>query len=231
MSMSIITKLFTVLRGGATEVGQAIVDSQSLRILDQEIRDAHEALNQARNELTKMMAQRKLSSDKLEPLQAKIKEYEGYAQQALTKNDEKLALEVAEKIAEMESEVAELQTTIITYDKSIKAIRMSIKDSEKTVQRLKMQVDQVKATESVQKAQAVVAARHSGANRTVANAVDSLERIKQAQAERAARMEAAAELENQSHDGDLKAKLEQAGIVPSANKANDVLERLKKKTA
>lgn len=228
--MSMIKKLFTVLRGGATEVGQAIVDSQSMRILDQEIRDATQALNQARDELTKMMAQRKLAADKVEPLKTKITEYEGYTQQALAKGDEKLAMEVATKIAEIEAELSELLTTVSTYDKSIETIRKSIKTSEKSVTRLKMQVDQVKANESVQRAQSVIAQRHSGATRTITNAVDSLERIKQSQAEKAARMEAATELADQEQDGDLKAKLEQAGIVQGANKANDVLNRLRAKS-
>ena len=48
MTQSIWSKLFTALRGGANEVGEAIVDQQALRILDQEIRDADSALSNAR---------------------------------------------------------------------------------------------------------------------------------------------------------------------------------------
>lgn len=226
--MGILTKLFTALRGGATEVGQAIVDSQALRILDQEIRDANEALSKSRDELAKIMAQRKLTADKLEPLQSKRKEYEGYAQQALAKGDEPLALEIATKIAEIEAEVAELQATVESYDKSIGTLRKAIQDGEKTVARLKVQVDQVKATASVQRAQAVIAERHSGTSRTITNAVDSLERIKRRQAETTARMDAARELAAQDQDADLHAKLKQAGIVQDKSQAADVLERLKK---
>ena len=35
--MNILSKMMTALRGGATEAGEAIVDSQALRILDQAI--------------------------------------------------------------------------------------------------------------------------------------------------------------------------------------------------
>lgn len=38
--MNVWSKLLTALRGGANEMGEAVVDSQALRILDQEIRDA-----------------------------------------------------------------------------------------------------------------------------------------------------------------------------------------------
>ena len=56
--MSIFNKLLTAVRGGATEVGEAIVDSQSIRILEQEIRDSKKALNDAKTGLTSIMAEK-----------------------------------------------------------------------------------------------------------------------------------------------------------------------------
>lgn len=228
MSQGILGKIWTAIRGSANEAGQAVVDSQAIRILDQELRDADAALLKSRDELTKIMAKRKLGADALAAKQEKIKEYEGYVQQALGQSNEPLALEIAGKIAELEAEIAEQQGLVESYDKSINTIRKSIADGEKQVARLKAQVDQVKATAAVQKAQASIAARHSGANRSVTSAIDSLERIKQRQAELAARMEAAEELAAEGGDGELQAKLKAAGIVPEASNANAVLERLKK---
>lgn len=228
MSQGILSKIWTAIRGGATEAGQSIIDAQAIRILDQELRDADAALLKSRDELTKIMAKRKLGADALAARQDKLKEYEGYAQQALAQNNEELALEIATKIAELETEIAEQQGLIDSYDKSIATIRKSIADGEKQVARLKAQVDQVKATAAVQKAQASIAARHAGANRTVSSAVESLERIKQRQAETAARMEAAEQLANEGGDADLQAKLKAAGIVQETSSANAVLERLKK---
>jgi Phage shock protein A (IM30), suppresses sigma54-dependent transcription len=229
--MSLLKKIFTAIRGGATEVGQAIVDSQSLRILDQEIRDATNALNKSRDDLTRIMAQRKLAADKLAPKEAKLREYEGYAAQALEKNDEALALEIAAKIAELEGEIAEQRALIEDYDKSIVTLKKAIQDGEKTVARLKVQVDQVKATATVQRAQATIAARHSGTNATISTALESLERIKAKQAETAARMEAARELAQEEEDGDLHSKLKKAGIIQEQNSASAVLERLRKQRA
>ena len=45
--MSVWKKLVTALKGGATEAAEAVVDSQALRILDQEIRDAKEELRKS----------------------------------------------------------------------------------------------------------------------------------------------------------------------------------------
>src|SRR5690625_3437106 len=227
MSQGILAKIWTAIRGSATEAGQSVVDTQAMRILDQELRDADAALLKSRDELTKIMAKRKLGADALAARQEKVKEYEGYAQQALAQGNEELALEIAGKIADLEAEAAEQQSLLDSYDKSITTVRRSIADGEKQVTRLKAQVDQVKATAAVQKAQASIAARHSGANRSVTSAVDSLERIKQRQAEMAARMEAAEELAAEGGDGELQAKLKAAGIVQEGNSAKAVLERLK----
>ena len=92
---------------------------------------------------------------------------------------------------------------------------------------LKQQADTVKATESVQRAQATVAGRYTGSQSRVQNALDSLERIKQKQAERGAILHRAAELARDSSEDALDAKLRAAGITPQAGNAQTVLERLK----
>lgn len=55
--MGLFTKLFTALRGAGTEVGEAIVDSQAMRIMDQEMRDARGHLDEAKENLAKVMAE------------------------------------------------------------------------------------------------------------------------------------------------------------------------------
>ena len=54
--MNVWSKLLTALRGGANEMGEAVVDSQALRILDQEIRDADLELRRSREALAEIMA-------------------------------------------------------------------------------------------------------------------------------------------------------------------------------
>ena len=49
--MSVWGKLFTALRGGIHENAEKVSDSQAMRILDQELRDADSALRQARGDL------------------------------------------------------------------------------------------------------------------------------------------------------------------------------------
>ncbi|WP_068636549.1 PspA/IM30 family protein [Thauera butanivorans] len=227
--MNMWSKLVTALRGGAHELGEAVVDGQALRILDQEIRDADADLRRSKEALAEIMAKQKLAESRVKEQQARIDEYEDYAIKALEAQDEALALEVAAKIATLEASRNEENAVVEQYTASVADLRKSIAQAESHIKRLKQQVDMVKATESVQRAQATVAERYSGAQTRVQTALDSLERIKQKQAERGARMQAASELAQESGEDALDAKLRSAGISSDTGSANAVLARLKEK--
>ncbi len=62
--MNVWSKLLAALRGGVNEAGEAIVDSQALRILDQEIRDADLELRKSKEALAEIMARQKLAEDR-----------------------------------------------------------------------------------------------------------------------------------------------------------------------
>lgn len=225
--MSIWNKVMTALKGATNEVGEAIADNNALRILDQEIREASDQLQQSKTQLAGIMAKQKLSSQKCAELKEKVAEYEGYAMKALDQGDEALANEVASRIAEYEAQLNSEQEMEKSFANSVVSLKKAIVDAESNLRRLKQQVDTVKATESVQKAQAACAAKHSGVNSKMATATDSLERIKQRQAERAAQMEAASELSGDTAESDLQSKLKAAGIGQRDSDASSVLERLK----
>ena len=227
--MSIWAKVATAVRGGVNEAGEAIVDAQALRILDQEIREADSGLSRSKDALTDIIAKRKLADKKVESLKSSLAEYEGYAMQALEKGDENLATEIAEKIAGMETEHLGEESVAKSFADSETQLRRAVAQTEANLKRLKQQVDTVKATETVQRAQAAVAARHSGAGSSMRSAVDSLERLKSKQAERTAKFEAASELAQSTEEVSLEAKLKAAGIVDGGASSGDVLARLKAK--
>lgn len=229
--MSIWAKVATAIRGGVSEAGEAIVDNQALRILDQEIRDADNELIKSKEALTSIIAKRKLGDKKVESLKSSMAEYEGYAIQALDKGDEGLATEIAEKIAGIETEMLGEEALTKSFADSEAQLRKAVSQTEGNLKRLKQQVDTVKATEKVQRAQAAVAARHSGANSSMSGAVDSLERLKIRQAERAAQFEAASELAESTEGTSLQDKLKSAGIGGGGAKSDDILARLKAKRA
>ena len=227
--MSIWAKVATAVRGGVSEAGEAIADNQALRILDQEIRDAENGLSKSKEALTGIIAKRKLADKKVEGLKSSLTEYEGYAMQALDKGDEELANEIAGKIAGFETELMAEEGVAKSFAGSESQLRKAVTHTAANLKRLKQQVDTVKATETVQKAQAAVAARHSGTGSSMRSALDSLERLKNKQAERAAKFEAASELAESTEEVSLDDKLKAAGIVGGGASGGDVLARLKAK--
>ena len=227
--MSIWAKVATAVRGGVSEAGEAIADNQALLILDQEIRDADNGLIKSKEALTGIIAKRKLADKKVEGLKSSLTEYEGYAMQALDKGDEELANEIAGKIAGLETELMAEEGVAKSFAGSESQLRKAVTHTAANLKRLKQQVDTVKATETVQKAQAAVAARHSGTGSSMRSALDSLDRLKNKQAERAAKFEAASELAESTEEVSLDDKLKAAGIVGGGARGGDVLARLKAK--
>ncbi|WP_448247054.1 PspA/IM30 family protein [Thalassotalea agariperforans] len=227
--MSIFKKIMTAIRGGATEVGEAIVDANATRIFEQEIRDAENHLTQAKRDLTGVMAQQMAASREVDRVKREIVEHEGYAVQALEKGDETLALAVAEKIAALESELTTQQQALESFEGNANRLKELVKKSERQVAEYKRQLSMVKTTESVQKATSAITDNFSSSNSKLLNAKDSLERIKAKQQKFDDRMKAAEVLESENSDNSLEAKLKEAGIGQADASANSVLERLKAK--
>ncbi|MBT2774851.1 PspA/IM30 family protein [Halomonas sp. ISL-60] len=224
-----LSKIMTALRGKANETGQAVVDSQALRILDQEIRDSETHLSQSKTELTRLMGQRQLNSNKADTLESKIAELEKSAEAALDKGEEALAVEVAERMVALQDDLEAERAIVSEYDASIEKLRGAIRGTDNQLRQLKQQVSVVKATESAQKAQSAVAARHSGQNSAMSSAMESLERIKERQQLNSAQMQAADDMAAEESGSSLEARLKAAGVGGQNRKADDVLARLKAK--
>lgn len=226
--MSIFNKLFTAVRGGATEVGEAIIDTQSIRILEQELRDSKKALNDAKTGLTSIMAEKMGVDRKVKELSGKITEHETYAIQAMDKGDEGLALDVANKIADFEHELTIQKGILEGYVTKIGNLKKIIRQTERNIQAMDREVSVVKTTEKVQKANELASAKFSGSNSSLRSATDSLERIKARQQKSEDQASAALDLESDSSGDDLQARLKKAGIVETGSSGSSVLDRLKK---
>lgn len=227
--MNVWSKLLTAVRGGVNDFGEGLADSQALRILDQEIREADEELKKSREALASMMARQKMTDAMVKNLDAKIAEYEGYALKALDKGDEVLGLEVAEKIVDLEVERTDEADRSAEIAESVASIRKSVAQAENNIKRLKQQVDTVRATESVQRAQLTVARRQGGSDAKLQTALESLERIKKRQERATAQISAYNALETEAENNELDDKLRAAGIIGERASAESVLTRIRDK--
>ncbi|MCL1065903.1 PspA/IM30 family protein [Shewanella olleyana] len=227
--MGILNKILTAFRGGANEVGQNIVDANSTRIFEQEIRDAEKHLTKAKRELTDVMAKEMQASREVDRLKRSITEHEGYATQALEKDNEALAIEVAEKIAQLDQELADQEAANTSFSAHAVRLKELVKKTERQLTDYQRQLSMVKTTESVQKATATITDSFASSNSKLMNAKDSLERIKARQQSFDDRLQASEALAEENSDKSLHAKLAEAGIGEQKSSANAVLDRLKAK--
>lgn len=224
--MSVWKKLITAVKGGANEAAEAVIDSQALRILDQEIREAKEELRRSDTALTQIMAKRKLSEQKATGLQKQIADYESHARAAAGKGDQDLALDCAQKVVDLQGQLDVENQYLTQFRNSESSLRKNISQAKANLRRMEQQVDIVKATESVQKAQVSVSSRHLGANNKMKTASESLARIQEKQKMRQAEFESAAELAASESGSDLDARLKAAGVTSSGGSADDALARI-----
>jgi len=225
--MSILKSLLTALRGGASEIGEAVVDANAVRILEQEIRDAEEAISKAKGSLTQMKATEIQLKRDLGTLDIDISDYEAKALEALDSGQEALAEEVAAKIAEIEVDRNDKFAEQQSLDAEIGKINTLIKAREKRIQKNKRELDKVKTVSELQKATASISTNVAATGSSDHRVSKALERVKKKQQNWQDRMEAGEWMESAAAGDGLDAKLAASGIGDRPSGASDVLARLK----
>ena len=229
--MGVLRDMLTALRGGASEVGEAIVDANAVRILEQEIRDAETAIGSAKQSLTRMKSAEIKLKREIATLDADVADYEQKAVAALNAGEETLATEVAERIAELEADRAEKAGEQTTLDAEVHKIHTMIKGRERIIQKNKRELDKVRTVHELQRATESVSKNFAATGSSTHRVSKALERVKAKQEGWQDRMAAGDWLEDQEAGSDIDAKLRAKGIGDSAGGASDVLARLKAKQA
>lgn len=224
--MTIWRKLFTLGRAGAHDAAAGVVDANAIKILDQEIRDADTAQGKARDDMAGLVARRRILEKEVASFREQAMKYENSARAAVSKGDMDLARQVAQRIADLEQQVSVKEPQIVDMRAAEEQLHTAIAATDRRIETLRREVEVVKVNESVQRAQASVAARGAGAGSSLGSAADSLARIKERQAVRGERIKAAGELEDMRTGADLDEKLRLAGIGPGQSSADDILARL-----
>lgn len=227
--MNVMKKLLTSLRGGARELGEAVVDTQAMRIFEQEIEDSKSSLAEAKGGLTEIVAKKMATERKLSEIKSKIAENESYAVKALEKSDEALALEVAGEIAKLEASAEEVNNELGSYEQNVTLLKSQIQEAEKIIAEHERELAMAKARESVQQATKSVTQTVTANDTSISSARESLERIKQKQQSEQDRLNAGIQLRKELDGDELDSKLKAAGIKKEKHSAEDVLARLKAK--
>ncbi len=227
--MEFFKKLITAVRGGSREIGEAILDSQGIRIYEQEIEDAKEAIKQAEQDLTSVMAKEMQAGREIERLEKEISAFEQKALELLDKGDESLATEVAGKIAELEAELENQKQAKTRFTEHVAKVKEMIKQTHAKIREHEREIAMVKTTENVQKATESISQHMDGGSSKMVAAKESLDRIKQRQQDKTDRMSAAETLRAELSGASLEDKLKAAGVGDSEDRQKQVLARLKAK--
>jgi phage shock protein A len=225
--MSVWGKLFTMVRGTANDAAESIADAGAVRILDQQVRDADGALLKAQTDLAGLMGKAKLTRDRVLDLEQKHGRDLAVLERAVESGQEQLATELADRVAVLEGELERERRSLAELTSRETQLKDTVGKLRQRIQSMKREIDTVKVTESVQKAQQAIVSHGAGAISTLGNAAASLQRLKEKQAARSAEFEAANKIEEISSGGDLDRRLADAGLLESGGTGAAVLARMR----
>ncbi|MCG8669270.1 MAG: PspA/IM30 family protein [Pseudomonadales bacterium] len=229
--MSLWRKLNTLFRATSQEPLHQLVDANSIRIFEQELREAEQAVVASKRELACVIAEKNRMQRHAEQLQESIELREQQATRALDKQQETLALELAEVIAGDESLLHEQHKQVETLKKQEADLRKQLKQVVQGITRYRGELRMAQANQNAEQALRHLSGRSNGLHSHMADMSESLNRIKHRQ-ERFSDFDAALSSVEADLDGrDLNGKLKQAGIETGQEDAKAVLERLRKKQA
>lgn len=225
--MSILKNLFTALKGNVSNVGESIVDSQAMTILEQEIRDASDAISKAKSSVRNLKAKTIELDKKSSVLEKDIADYTNKAQQALDKKDEGLARKVAEKISEMSNDKTEIDEQRTTLNTQVEKLYSVVKKREKIIENNRTELEKAKTLNSIQKTRSVVADAMPANDSAAKRVQTAMDRVKKNQAAVENEMDADSWMADLENGTDLDAELAKAGIGEKSSSADDILAKLK----
>lgn len=208
-------KILTAIRGGANEVGEKIVDSQGMRILEQEIRDSKAEIDKAESQLAKVIADSKITEGKVAKAKAQYNDYAGKLAKVKESGDDSLAVELQSRMQTVLADHNENKTILDQQNSSITALKNLLTKNRKTVESAERQIGTLKAQEALNSATSSLVTNSNSTNSRLSSMNSTMEKMKNKQAHRAAELDALQTLDDDASGASLDAKLDAAGFGDS----------------
>jgi len=224
--------VLTLFRGTVASAGEELEDRAALLILDQQMRDGAAAVERSKRTLALAIAGDQQEGKRLEATNAQIADLEQRATAALEGGREDLAREAAEAIAKLEAERDAAMTARTLFASEITRLKRHVADAEAKIAELNRGRRVARASEAVRslRRSGIEAARPYES--TLADAEQTLRRLRDRQSEAQAADEALKEIDAASGPLATAEKLAELGFGPRIKStADDVLARLKTKHA
>ena len=223
--MGIINNLMAAVKGHVTGAGEVIQDANVMTILKQQVREAENAIVKAKSEKSIMTARRKLKKKAVDELNTKIDERTKTAKEAKAQNNMGVARELAENVMKL-TEMRDYEMKLFDQYKGTEdRMEASIRQSKGHLDGLKRRIESAKANQAIINAQRAASVNSTASGSKLSNAVDSLARLEERQAEQRAMLDAAEEEAKIELGSDLEAKIAQFKN-PSKSSADDFLASL-----
>ncbi len=225
--MSIWRKLDTLFRASAQEPVARLVDANGIRIFEQELRDAEQAIARSKRELACLMAEKTRLARDNEHLKASIAKRERQATEALEKHEEALALELANLIAEDEPLLQRQQQQHDKLQQQETRLRKQLRDSGRALKHFHSELRLARANRHAEQVTRQLRGHARGLSSHMEDLNQSVSRIQARQAEAEDIEAAMMDLDHEQDNDNLDAKLKAAGIDNGVGSAEQVLARLR----
>ena len=225
--MNVWRKIGTLFRASAQEPAIRLVDANGIRIFEQELRDAEQGMARAKQELAALMTEKKRLERDNATLQDAIQRRESQALQALDKQEETLATELASLIAEDETLLQRQQQQVARLAAQEATLRRQLRESGRTLRHFYGELRLARANRHAAAVTGALKGHASGLNSQLEDMKQSVARIQGRQAYFTDMDEAMDELEREGSGADLDSRLRAAGIDQGEHGADQVLARLR----
>lgn len=222
--MSVWKKLATAFKGHATTAAEAVVDANAMTILDQEIREASQEINKARDQRKKIMASQKMKESRIEELEGERAKMLAGAKKARDGGDLDLAREAAERVVKIDQILDQEKGLHGQFLEQAQSMQIQIKQAESRLEQLQFRVQSVKANQAALAAQKAASSSAALSGGKMATALDSLDRLEEKHSRQKAELAAAEEMEQESSGKNLEDRL--AALDGGKKSADDILANL-----
>ena len=221
-----LKQFFALVRGRSYEAAEAVVDSNALVILRQQIRDCADAIAAARRAVAIAIAQNEQEVAQFKKLVVRIDDWEKRTIAAIEQGQNELAREAAETIAMLEAERDASSEAQKSFSTEIERLKRIIRVSEMRLRELQRGQRIVAAVDSTQRLRESAPGSSLSA---LKDAEETLLRLRTRQKQIDATAAAMAEMEQSGDPAAVSEKLAAAGCgAPLRSSADAVLERLTK---
>lgn len=229
--MGILNKLLSAVRGGATEIGESIVENNQITILKQEVRDAESELKKATETLSEVMADEVMSAKKVKDLREQVARMTAQAEEAVAKGAEDLALEVFSRVETLESELSDAQAIHERLANSAKSLEEQISNKKRLLTQINSRVSTMATQDKLNKVTVKMNSSLGSSSSQIAGMTDSLTKVQENLDRVQAKNDAKQALSDKATGADLEQRLKAQGIGNTSTSAQERLAQAKAKMA